>query len=43
MCKSVKIKKSLGKEQKKNAEVYVSMQAGEMKLNRDAERGYEGV
>ena len=43
MCKDVKIKKSLGKEQKKNAEVCVSMQAGKMKLERDSEHGYEGI
>ena len=36
MCKGAKIKKSLGKEHKKNAEVYVSVQAGEMRLGREA-------
>ena len=43
MCKGAKIKKSLGKEHKKNAEVYVSVQAGEMRLGREAECGYEGI
>lgn len=37
MCKAKKIKKNLGKEWKENAEEYVSMQAGAMRQEREAE------
>lgn len=43
MYKGMKIKKSLVKELKNNAEVYFSMQAGEMRLEREAGCGHEGV